>query len=613
MELAERLLEVAGERELDRFLGALIERALGLSQRQVALPRLRGTLLRAAKGALPTIWGRVGDVVVQPVGSIAAMAGNLLGLELEGVRAEDQEFEVARRFVRFAYESARNVPHFQVSASPDVAARRAVGAAVLQELYECPRVAGEELLNFEYPLLFAEDEELDHFLGDVISGVGRAVGDVAKFAGHAVGKAVHAVADVSSSIAGALGKIPIVGSALKGLYGLSAGSLFQTIDNIASGVRLDRVLLRHFESEIQNIKDVAPYVQTVVSFVPGIGQGISGAISAGLSLAQGKSIDQAMIDAAIGAIPGGALAQTAVKIGVAAAQGKPIADTAINALPIPPVAKDGAKAAFHVMQDVAQGKRVDRALLAEADRQIQNLPPELRKAAQVGIALGQGKKLQDIAKQEIPRLVGVGGPLAKIGQSLAQVDPIIARARKLAGPAVHGFDVAAGLMRHRVSPVEIASARKAVTSRDLKGFDMAVALYSKRVSSNARTPLQQVPSRLAISAPARSGGVPALRPLHARGVSSNARIPLQQVPSRLATPAAARSGGVPALRSLHARGVSSNARIPLQQVPSRLATRAAAQSGGVPALGVLHPGAVWHQKQSGRWVRRGNTVTLFGI
>jgi len=495
-ELAERLLEVADERELDRFLGTLITRAMGSSQGPASLQQLRGILRGTAKGVLPAICGPTRNVHPPTVSSVAGMAGDLLGLELEGVGAEDQEFEVARRFVRFAGESARNVPHFQTSAPPDVAARRAVGAAVLQELYECPRLTSEGLLNFEYPFLLAEDEELDYFLGKLVRSVGRAVGNVAKFAGRAVQSATHAVADVSSSVADKLGKIPVIGAGLKGLYGLTHGAMFQTLDNVVSGVRLDKVVSRHFESQIRNIKEVAPYAQTIISFVPGIGPGISGAISAGLSLAQGKPIDQVMIDAAIGAIPGGAFAQTAVKVGVAAAQGKPIADAAIDALPIPPVAKNGAKAAFHVMQDVAQGKRVDKALLAEANKQIQNLPPNLRKAAQVGIALGQGKKIQEIAKQQIPGLVGAGGPLAKIGQRLAQVDPIVAQVRKLAGPAAHGFDVAAGLMKHRLSPVEITSARKALTATDRKGFDMAIALHSARVFSNVRNRIQQVPSRL---------------------------------------------------------------------------------------------------------------------
>jgi hypothetical protein len=392
-------------------------------------------------------------------------------------------------------------------------------------------------------------DELDYFdIGDL----GHALGDAGHAVGSVAGQAVHAVGDVSRSIGDLAGKVPIFGSALKGLYTLTGGALFNTIDDIARGVRIDKVLLRNFESQIQSIRDVAPYVQTVISVVPGVGAGISGAISAGLALAQGKSIDQAMIDAAVGAIPGGPLAQTALKIGVAAAQGKPIADAAIDALPIPPVAKDGAKAAFHVMQDVAQGKRVDRALLAEADKQIQNLPPELRKAAQVGIALGKGKKLQDIAKQEIPGLVGIAGPLATIGQSLAQVDPIIARARQVAGRAVHGFDVAAGLMKHRPSALEFAHARNALPIADRKGFDRAVALLSSRLSSHAGMRLPQVPSRTAPRPAARPG-----YPL---------RVPL----------------------NLQARQFSP------QTVNLPLTER-------------------WHQNQSGCWVRRGKTVVLFGI
>jgi hypothetical protein len=58
------------------------------------------------------------------------------------------------------------------------------------------------------------------------------------------------------------------------------------------------------------------------------------------------------------------------------------------------VAKDGLKAGLRVASDVAQGKRVDKALVAEANRQIDKLPPAFRTAAQVGVALGQGRKAQ---------------------------------------------------------------------------------------------------------------------------------------------------------------------------------------------------------------------------
>ena len=238
----------------------------------------------------------------------------------------------------------------------------------------------------EIPLFYSGDDP-DLFLGKIVKDVGR-------FAQ----KAVRTVADLSSSVADTLGKVPLIGSGLKGLYGFTYGALIQSADNVASGVRLDKVVARHLESQVKNVKGVAPYVQTIISLVPGIGPGISGAISAGLTLAQGRPIDEALVDAVAGAVPGGALAKSVAKAGFAVASGKPFSDIAISALPIPPAAKDALKAGLRVASDVAQGKRVDKSFLAEANRQIDRLPPAFRKAAQVGVALGQGKKAQDIAK-----------------------------------------------------------------------------------------------------------------------------------------------------------------------------------------------------------------------
>jgi hypothetical protein len=280
---------------------------------------------------------------------------------------------------------------------------------------------------------------------------------------------------------------------LKGLYGYTYGALIQSVNNVVSGVRIDKALSRHFESQVQNIKDVAPYVQTIISVVPGIGPGISGAISAGLTLAQGRPIDEALVDAAAGAVPGGALAQRLVKMGFAAASGKPLADIAVSGLNIPPAARDALKAGLRVASDVAQGKRVDQSLLAEANRQIDRLPPGLRQAAQVGVALGQGKKLQEIAIGQLPRLIAVGGPLAAVGQKIASRSPIVQQARALVPKGQHGFDVAQGLMAHSAVPLyQLQSARNAFKGEALKGFDAAVALHMGRVLS-PRAPVKKAP------------------------------------------------------------------------------------------------------------------------
>jgi hypothetical protein len=46
------------------------------------------------------------------------MAGQALGLELEGLSAEDREFETARQFVRFAGEAVKNALDAPPAADP---------------------------------------------------------------------------------------------------------------------------------------------------------------------------------------------------------------------------------------------------------------------------------------------------------------------------------------------------------------------------------------------------------------------------------------------------------------------------------------------------------------
>jgi hypothetical protein len=305
-----------------------------------------------------------------------------------------------------------------------------------------------------------------------------------KTAGKAVGGVIHEIADVSSSIADTVGKVPFVGPGLKGLYGYSYGALIASADNVAQGVRLDKVASRHFESQIENVRQVAPYVQTVIALVPGIGPGIAGAVSAGLSLAQGKPIDQALIDAAMSSLPGGALAQMAGRAAVAVAQGKPLSDVAVNAMPMPDTAKEALKATLRVASDLAQGKRVDASLAAEANRQMEKLPPGVRDAAKVGIALGQGQKIQEVAMNALPAMVAQSGPLVAAGSKIAASNPAVQSARALVGRATQGFDVATGLLAHTgVNRAQITKARQLLTPENKKSFDMGVALHVSRVTS----------------------------------------------------------------------------------------------------------------------------------
>lgn len=116
MELVTELLSVEDDSELDQFLGKLI-RKVGRKVRRFAKSKVGRTLgkvfKKVTKIGLPLAGRVVGTYFGGPIGGkIGNLAGSGLskafGLELEGLSPEDQEFEIARQFVRFASEATQN-------------------------------------------------------------------------------------------------------------------------------------------------------------------------------------------------------------------------------------------------------------------------------------------------------------------------------------------------------------------------------------------------------------------------------------------------------------------------------------------------------------------------
>jgi hypothetical protein len=137
MALAAELLSVSNEQELEQFLGGLIKsagQAVGSFVRSPVGQALGGVLKDAVRQALPIVGGAIGSYVGGPTGgdigrNLASTAGRVFGLELEGLSGEDQEFEVARRFVRFAGASAGRAAMAPRNMPPRQAARAAVAGA----------------------------------------------------------------------------------------------------------------------------------------------------------------------------------------------------------------------------------------------------------------------------------------------------------------------------------------------------------------------------------------------------------------------------------------------------------------------------------------------------
>lgn len=132
-ELANRLLEVSDDQELDQFLGSMLRsavRKLGPLTKGMAGP-LGGLLKGAMKKALPSLAGIAGSAIGGPVGAMIASKaapylGQVLGMELEGLSPEDQELETAKQLVRMAGTAVNNAINGAGLGSPAQIAQQAV-------------------------------------------------------------------------------------------------------------------------------------------------------------------------------------------------------------------------------------------------------------------------------------------------------------------------------------------------------------------------------------------------------------------------------------------------------------------------------------------------------
>jgi hypothetical protein len=121
LNLASHFLEAKSNSELTDLVKHIIHCA-GVARRQPLDPPVAAALL-------PRL-SRSGAVVRSALRSANAGTGSarspevIFGTELEGLSPEDQEFETARRFVRFAYETA-SAAAASPGALPDVVAAKA--------------------------------------------------------------------------------------------------------------------------------------------------------------------------------------------------------------------------------------------------------------------------------------------------------------------------------------------------------------------------------------------------------------------------------------------------------------------------------------------------------
>ncbi len=162
--------------------------------------------------------------------------------------------------------------------------------------------------------------------------------------------------------------------------------------NSTGGVRSHDMSKTTFLSKVGSVaKTALPIAQTVVSFVPGVGTGVNAAISAGVALAQGQPLTDAVVAGVKGMIPGGPMASQAL-------------ETAYN---------------------VARGQNITTAAASALRNQLAKGNPLLGQAIDTGFALAHGQNIQEAAKGAVKTMATNLSPLAS--RALDNVGPVIGR------------------------------------------------------------------------------------------------------------------------------------------------------------------------------------------
>lgn len=226
--------------------------------------------------------------------------------------------------------------------------------------------------------------------------------DAAGTCGRAIETVADGIADGINAIADLVGKIPIIGGVFHGLLTI-VGAPFRAMDALLQGRRIDDIVLGEFKDIVSGIRDIAPLAQSIISFIPGIGQGISGAIGGAIALANGANLSDALVEGLKDAMPGGPIARAALEAVEGAVRGENVLASIEHAVlsQLPPEVMT----ALTLVEKIAEGENVlTAAALAAIEEARGYLPDYAQIGLDIGLAVGQGRRLQDAVLGELSTL-----------------------------------------------------------------------------------------------------------------------------------------------------------------------------------------------------------------
>lgn len=257
----------------------------------------------------------------------------------------------------------------------------------------------------------------------------------------------------------------------------------QLVANLVEGKSFDEAAKAAGNAIKTTTREFGPIVQTVLSFVPGVGTGISSALGAAIALANDEPITSAFMAAARGVLPGGALVNAAWDAGLsacdAAARGKSWDAIALNtirkALPGGPAAQaafDGA-VALATAAFIQQGNKSAKAFAEQ-----QGTPP-----APEWVATSKSPEVQEI-KTQIQATIPTPAEVAQTeaAKLLSKASPILAAAQAARAELVD-LDKErarrAAVLRQQRANAEAAAARGRTVALLAGGAALALVLAAR--------------------------------------------------------------------------------------------------------------------------------------
>ena len=143
-------------------------------------------------------------------------------------------------------------------------------------------------------------------------------------------------------------------------------------------------------------------IAMIASYIPVYGTALSFIINTTVSLAEGESIDQSLLDGIGGALPGQPTSGMAFNMAVAIGKGERIDRIAIDALPLDKSVRDILKVADDVVFGIASGQNVTDVVY----RTVHNtLPPEAQRGMDLARRVINGENIPEMVLSEAEQVV----------------------------------------------------------------------------------------------------------------------------------------------------------------------------------------------------------------